>query len=462
MESFHSSIDQRNDNEINYDVNIRALEHRRNMDDLLLVPTTVNSTLADPCIGMDFNESHCQSIVHEFTSSDHWFESSTETLLVILYCVAIVLGILGNAIVCYVVMKFSHLHKPRNFLILNLSVCGIIMCVFCMPFSLIRILLKNWHLGEILCRLSPTLQTLDVFVSTFTIVAIAVDRYSAIVRARREESNKIFVCYTITTIWIVSILLCVPMMIFHEVQDVYPEDMNVRLYKICMEVWPENEIWKKMYTTFVLMIQYVVPLAIISTLHGRICQFLRVRISRNPRTEREAERILRDIKRQQKNMLLLTAIAVTFAISWLPLTILNTLADYDYALFLNKNFNHAYSYCLLAAMCSAFLNPIVYGWFNSNFRKAFLQVLCSIRHSVTDFTEMATIKNDSRGNSHQPYRFYSSLQLECASPVEPLKSVSNKSSISSRKSFQRSKSGSGRSINSMNSVRILDTIHSDS
>ncbi|KAL4232351.1 Delta-type opioid receptor [Mactra antiquata] len=448
------------------DVSIRSMENEAqyNSGFNALFSSAPNSSVTNadhPCGKMDINQSHCKSIVHEFTSSDHWFSSSTEILLAVLYCVAIILGILGNAIVCYIVIKFKHLHKPRNFLILNLSVSGIVMCVLCMPFSLIRILLKNWHLGEVLCRLSPTLQTLNVFVSTFTIVAIAMDRYTTMVHARREEVNKKFVYYAIFFIWIVSILLCVPMMVFHEVKDVYPEDMNVRLYKICMEVWP-SAIWKKVYTTFILLTQYVTPLAIISALHGRICHFLRVQIGDNPRTDQEASRLLRDVKRLQRNMLLLTVIAVTFAISWLPLTILNTLADFDYTLFLNKQFNYAYAYCLLAAMCSAFLNPVIYGWYNSNFRNTFLKVVCSIRRSMVDMTELATIKNDSRGNSNPPYRFYSSFNIESSSLQDNVcKSISSKSSTtSSRKDMPRSESIGDKSLQSLHSIR-LDTLNLD-
>lgn len=408
----------------------------------LVTPVTMSWSCDEESILI--NASHCQDIVREF-QSNHWFSPSTEAALILFYCVAIILGVVGNSIVVYIVLRFKNLHKPRNFLILNLSICGIIMCVVCMPFSLIRITLKNWQLGEFLCRLSPTLQTIDVFVSTFTIVAIAVDRYAAIVCASRESSNRRLVFYSISIIWFSSIILCIPMMMFHEVNEVYPESMNVTLYHICMEVWPFDWM-RKLYTTCVLLIQYAVPLAIISSLHGKICQFLKVRINENPRTDIEMARVLRDIKRQRKNMLLLTAIAVTFAIAWLPLTVLNTLADYDYRLFLSRNFNHAYAYCLLAAMCSACLNPIIYGWFNTNFKKAFLLALCSIRHSVADITEMATIKNDSKGNSHQPYRFYSSLQLDMADPAARCNSISSQSI--SQHSIQSIRSSGSRKASS--------------
>ena len=225
--------------------------------------------------------------------------------------------------------------------------------------------------------------------------------------------------------WLVSILLCIPMLVFHEVHDALSNVADMKLYRICMEIWP-SPMLKKLYTTFVLMFQYIVPLAVISTLHGRICTFLRLRINLHPRSEGEIQRVLREIKRHKRNMLLLTAIAISFALAWLPLTILNTLADYDYTLFLDKNFNQVYGYSLLVAMCSACINPILYGWFNTNFRQAFLEVLCCRKTHQVDSLEMASIKNPT---TPQNIRFYSSIESPRIS-----KSRSGRSSKSSSKS----------------------------
>ena len=256
-------------------------------------------------------------------------------------------------------------------------------------------------------------------------------RYSAIVCATQDSVKSRLVYYWIVLMWLVSIFLCVPMFVFHEVHDAHSNVADMKLYIICMEVWP-SPVWKKLYTTFVLMFQYIVPLAVISTLHGRICTFLRLRINLQPRTEREIQRVLRDIKRHKRNMLLLTAIAISFALAWLPLTILNTLADYDYTLFLDRNFIQVYSYSLLVAMCSACINPILYGWFNSNFRQAFLEVLCCRKKHQVDSLEMASIK---RPTMPQSLRFYSSIESPRVSKSKSGGSLkgSNKSSLHSAK-----------------------------
>ena len=421
-----------NESVYSVDISIRSLQltasgpaiKEPSMEEKAANLTNEHETL---CTNMSLSD--CKSIVSEY-QNDHWFTPEMEALLIFFYCSVMILGIFGNSLVCFVVIRFKHLQQSRNILILNLAVCGIIMCIASMPFSLVRLTLKNWHLGDVMCRVSPTLQTINVFVSTFTIVAIAVDRYSAIVCATQDSVKSKIVYYWIVLMWLASIILCIPMLVFHEVHDAHSEVADMQLYKICMEVWP-SEIWRKLYTTFVLLFQYIAPLSIISTLHGRICTFLRLRINLNPRTEREIQRVLREIKRHKRNMMLLTAIAISFALAWLPLTILNTLADYDYTLFMDRNFNQVYAYSLLVAMCSACLNPILYGWFNTNFRKAFLEVLCCRKKELGDSLEMASIQKDSKGNTPQNLRFYSSLERPNATKSKSATSLksSSKSSL---------------------------------
>lgn len=74
-------------------------------------------------------------------------------------------------------MRKSKLRTVRNMFIMNLAISDLIMCIFCMPLTLVQLLLKNWMLGDFMCRVVPFLQAVNVFASTMTITAIALDRY---------------------------------------------------------------------------------------------------------------------------------------------------------------------------------------------------------------------------------------------------------------------------------------------
>lgn len=346
----------------------------------------------------EINESVRQMILKEFKENDHWFDPATETYLIIFYCAVIFIGTFSNIIVCYIVWKHSHLRKARNIFIVNIAICDILMCTVCMPFSLVKLTMKNWHLGLFLCKIVPSLQNIDIFVSTFTIVAIALDRYWAIVRASRNINLRT-VCYTLISIWALALFCCIPMLLFHEIHmPDQKETIEADVFQICMEVWPSDTL-KIVYTLFVTIIQYLLPLIIVTIIHSRICYVLRKRVTRDPITETEMQRALRDVKRHRRNMLLLTAIAVTFGITWLPWTVLNITADINVEMFLHKKFLLIYAVCLLIAMTSACANPVLYGWFNINFRSAFTTSLVFWRKASTDSQEMVTFNkttNDKR------------------------------------------------------------------
>ncbi|XP_064601122.1 neuropeptide F receptor-like [Liolophura sinensis] len=316
-------------------------------------------------------------ILQEYKHQDRWFDKPTEVTITIAYCTIILLGLLGNGIVCVIVSRKENLRSAKNLFIMNLSISDIMMCVISMPFTLLKLTMKNWPLGKIMCKIVPFVHMTDVFVSTATIVAIAVYRHRCIVYAKKKSSSKRTIVYTLVMLWAISLALSLPVFIFSEVRPIQMMHTLVR-YDICMEVWPSGKI-RGLYTILLVVVQYLLPLVVISILHSRICHFLRLRITENPITRRNFERSLRAIHRHRKNMTILTSIAMTFGITWLPLTVLNIMADYDYRIFLESNFNLAYAICHLTAMLSASLNPIIYGGLNPNFREEFLSVLLCTR-----------------------------------------------------------------------------------
>lgn len=128
-----------------------------------------------------------------------------------------------------------------------------------------------------------------------------------------------------------------------------------------------------------MVLQFIAPVAILITIHWRICNFLKTRIMQNPTTPTEMNRAMKEATRHRKNSSLLMAIAVMFALCWFPLTLLNLLADFNYFIFMYKNFLLAFAVSHMVAMISACVNPVVYGWFNTNFRREFSRIVCFCR-----------------------------------------------------------------------------------
>ncbi|XP_060072991.1 neuropeptide Y receptor type 5-like [Ylistrum balloti] len=306
----------------------------------------------------------------EFSNS--WFGSVGVCVLVLTFSVIALFGILGNAAMCYIIIRKRNVRSSRNWYILNLSISDILTSVLCIPFTVVKLILKHWPLGKVLCKIVPSLQTIYVFVSTFTIVFIAIDRYKAIVQCTSRDWTR--PRYIFVIVWLVSFALALPMLIYHDVESVCISK-DIILFSSCLEKW-DSDIARRSYALLVLCIHFVFPIIVIIALHILICKFIRTHIESKPSYSRELHRSRRNLLRQRKNIILLTSITVIFALTWLPLTLINLLADINYQLFTGIDFNWLIAICHVFAMSSVCINPIVYGWFNSNYRREIKAMFC--------------------------------------------------------------------------------------
>ena|SRR6218665_211561 len=73
-----------------------------------------------------------------FTDS---FVLKQPTHMIVIYSLAYVavffLGVTGNALVVWVVLRNPRMHNVTNYFIVNLAVADILVCVFCLPITLL-------------------------------------------------------------------------------------------------------------------------------------------------------------------------------------------------------------------------------------------------------------------------------------------------------------------------------------
>ena len=126
-----------------------------------------------------------------------------------------------------------------------------------------------------------------------------------------------------------------------------------------------------------LILQYFLPLSIISFAYARIWSKLRGHVSPAENgggggggggTGSERHR------RRRKTTKMLVTMVVVFAVSWLPFHAFQLATDIDSKVLDMRDYRLLYTVFHVVAMCSTFANPLVYGWMNRNYRAAFLAV----------------------------------------------------------------------------------------
>uniref|UniRef100_A0AAV2JPV9 G-protein coupled receptors family 1 profile domain-containing protein n=1 Tax=Knipowitschia caucasica TaxID=637954 RepID=A0AAV2JPV9_KNICA len=85
--------------------------------------------------------------------------------------------------------------------------------------------------------------------------------------------------------------------------------------------------------------------------------------------------------------IMLVAVITAFALCWLPLTIFNVLSDWKQEALPVCHHNLLFSLCHLLAMSSTCINPIIYGFLNSNFKQEVRDVILRCRWRPVEESE---------------------------------------------------------------------------
>jgi len=92
------------------------------------------------------------------------------------FSIIILVGLLGNLLVIGVTLSRHKMWTTVNLLLLNLAVTDIIFVVVCVPFMAYHYAADNWLVGDSVCKLSQFVLYVTVYVTVYTLVAIAVIR----------------------------------------------------------------------------------------------------------------------------------------------------------------------------------------------------------------------------------------------------------------------------------------------
>ncbi|XP_054635222.1 neuropeptide Y receptor type 2 [Dunckerocampus dactyliophorus] len=314
-----------------------------------------------------------------------------QVVLILAYSAIIVLGVTGNSLVIYVVYRFRTLRTVTNFFIVNLAVADLLVNMLCLPFTLAYTLYGEWIFGRALCFILPCAQGAAVHVSTITLNVIALDRHRSIVHHTESKMSRNVCAVVIALTWAVSVLLASPLAIFREYRtlDLSPGES----LQVCAEKWPEGSVNGSIYSVSMLLLQYGLPLAVNCVAYMHIWTKMKSRmVARHGPNGRQ--------QRRKKTTKMLVTMVVVFAISWLPLHAFQLAVDIDSSVVYMKDFKLLFSAFHVVAMCSTFVNPILYGWMNSNYRSAFLSVCHCCRpfkgHARTHKSKQGDVSSSSK------------------------------------------------------------------
>ena len=187
----------------------------------------------------------------------------TKVLIVIGYSTVSLLAIGGNLTVCYIVFAYQRMRTVTNYFIVSLACSDILMAVMCIPFTFMaNLLLEYWPFGHVMCPLVCYFQVVTVLLSAFTLVAISLDRFIAIICPLRQKLTTRKAYVIIFFIWILALLIAFPVAAVSRVQ-LKPDVLSRELQPRCDEEWSSPSL-QHLYSTLLMVAQYFLPLFVLA------------------------------------------------------------------------------------------------------------------------------------------------------------------------------------------------------
>ncbi|XP_028435377.1 chemokine-like receptor 1 [Perca flavescens] len=150
---------------------------------------------------------------------------SLNIMSLIVYCLAFVLGVLGNGVVIWVT-GFMMKKTVNTVWFLNLAVADFLFTAF-LPLS-VTYLATDFHcsFGNFMCKLNSTISFLNMFASVYSLVVISVDRCVSVVWPvwTRNHRNVRKASFVSLGVWVLALILSAPHFTF---RDTGPSHDNI-------------------------------------------------------------------------------------------------------------------------------------------------------------------------------------------------------------------------------------------
>lgn len=193
----------------------------------------------------------------------------------------------------------------------------------------------------------------------------------------------------IVVIWVLAVSIMFPSGVMLQVTQeqmvriIVGDKDDTRPFYWCRENWP-SQAMRKVYTTILFANIYLAPLSLIVVMYARIGITLSktatpfTKGSGNASREGEGNKSTGEgrhtiSRKKSRVIVMLVVVALLFVLSWLPLWTLMMLNDYaSLTEYQHRVINiYVYPFAHWLAFFNSSINPIIYGFFNDNFRRGF-------------------------------------------------------------------------------------------
>ncbi|XP_022780558.1 allatostatin-A receptor-like [Stylophora pistillata] len=300
--------------------------------------------------------------------------NSEDIVLTFSFCALVLVGLVGNLLVCLVVYLNRSMQTPMNYLLVNLAMADMVAVTFISPqYVFIHVFTHPTGVtGDIICKFitGGNLSWIGGVASVFSLVAISFERHQAVTNPYNAVSkfSALKVKIIVISCWIFTIAFNFPLFF-----AIYYDEENM----FCLEAWPSPGYGKANSTAW-LVIVGILPATIMISLYARVIYDLWFK-----KINGNVQIAVRKSRRKVTKLVLI--VSVIYAVSWFPQLILYPLSHY----------HHAYEFggipyitTVVMVTFNSAINPVIYGFQSERFREYFKQFLFCQRRKASLVTPL--------------------------------------------------------------------------
>lgn len=149
------------------------------------------------------------------------------------YLTLVLVAVMGNATVIWIILAHRRMRTVTNYFIVNLALADLCMAAFNATFNFVYASHNIWYFGRAFCYFQNLFPITAMFVSIYSMTAIAADRYMAIVHPFQPRLSAKGTRAVIAGIWLVALALAFPQCFYSTIT------MDQGATK-CVVAWPED------------------------------------------------------------------------------------------------------------------------------------------------------------------------------------------------------------------------------
>ncbi|XP_028461074.1 prokineticin receptor 1a [Perca flavescens] len=327
-------------------------------------PTNSSSALPDYFLASDGLDYEPVDEIPDTTQGRAFF-AATIVIAVVLVVIMLVCGV-GNCLFIASLARYKQLRNLTNLLIANLAVSDVLVAAVCCPFLMDYYVVKqlSWDHGLLLCAATNYLRTVSLYVSTNALLAIAVDRYMAILYPLKPRM-KFQTAYCVTlAVWVVPVIIAIPSA-YMASETKYPPHVEGRPHKtFCAQIWPvDQQVYYRSYFLLIFALEFMVPVTVMAVCYVQISRELWFKDVPGFQTEQIRARL----QRRRRTVIVLILVLVAYVLCWAPYYAFTLLRDF-YPTLISRDRNSLVVFYIIecVAMGNGVINTLCFMSVRSN------------------------------------------------------------------------------------------------